>query len=247
MSEVKEYTNQLAQKLQETLGDNLIGLYQTGSSSLDDFQSSSDLDVIGVVSEEMKDGEKDTLMEILDHKNFPCPAKGLDLVIVTEQSVKNPVEEPYYDFRFSTGGSWEVETEIEGKAKEMLILFELCRRNGVCLFGEKPESLFDPVNRSHLIEALIDGLEWHQTEILDPFHDPYGQYSVLNACRALAFVRTDQFLSKTKGAEWFLENEPDNQLVRNALKIRKGQKKDCPDKQEIDAFLNRIIQELMIS
>lgn len=245
MKKEAEYLHQLSQKLQEILGGNLIGLYQTGSGSLDNYtEGKSDLDVIGVVKKPISKEDKDVLANELDHKNFPCPAKGLDLIICTKEAVSNVKSEPNYELWFSTGGSWNCEGWEEGKNKEIVIFIELCHHNGKILFGKNPKKLFSQVKREWLMDALLKELHWHQTKILDPFHDPLGMSSVLNACRILAFAKNGNLISKSEGGEWFLKNESSNDIVKGALAIRNEKVDVNLKKEEIASFLKDTIKKI---
>ena len=241
-----EYLHQLSLKFQETLGNNLTGLYLIGSACLGAYQEGkSDLDVVGVLFNPLTDTQKNDLAEKLDHQHFPCPAKGLDLVLLTKDAVANIANEPPYEFWFATGASWKQEGWEAGHAKEMLIFIELCRRHGVTLFGKTPNRFFAPVEKHLLAGAFLEMLRWHQTKILDAFHDPKGQNSVLNACRVLAFVHEGRLLSKSAGGEWLLSQEPDNETVKKALSIRSC--RDHPDRrallseEEVALFLLKVI------
>jgi predicted nucleotidyltransferase len=244
MDNVKKYLNQLSQKLQNSLGSNLVGIYQTGSLSLDNYmEDKSDLDVIVVINKPITKKARNTLSQELDHKNFPCPAKGLELIIFTKETLANINSEPRYEFWFGTGSDWIPENWAEGKTKEMVIFIELCRQNGRILFGKNTDDVFPSVKREWLIEAFLGELYWHQTKILDPFHDPLGMNSVLNACRILAFVKEGEMISKSAGGEWFLNYEPNNDLVKGALAIRNQNIDVELQKEDIDLFLKKMIRE----
>ncbi|MCB9081832.1 MAG: DUF4111 domain-containing protein [Lewinellaceae bacterium] len=242
MEAVEDYRTKLAQRLYLLLGDGLLGLYQVGSACLGDYvPGKSDLDIVGVVRHPLSFEQGNELARGLDHSSFPCPAKGLDLVLFTAESAGSNVPEPTYEFWFATGASWHPENWETGRGTEMVIFLELCRRHGLTLFGPPPERLIASVAREYLLAAFQDMLEWHQTKVLDIFHDPRGQYSVLNACRVLAYVAEGQFLSKTAGGEWLLKQEPANAMVRQALTIRLGEANEDIDPDEITEFLQRTI------
>ncbi len=245
MTKEEKYLSQLSGKLQKALGKNLIGLYQTGSSSLSNYkEGKSDLDTIGVVLEPLSRKTKDFLANELDHNSFPCPAKGLDLIICTKDTVANVKPEPHYEFWFSTGGSWSCEGWEDGKNKEIAIFIELCRRNGKTLYGENPDKLFSQVKKEWLIDAFLGELRWHQTKVLDSFHDPLGMNSVLNACRILAFVKDGELISKSAGGAWYLENESDSDLIKGALAIRDREAEIKLKIEEISLFLKKTIKEV---
>ena len=245
MDKVEKYLYQLSQKLQTKLGSNLVGIYQTGSLSLDNYkEDKSDLDIVVVINRPVTKESRNTLSQELNHKNFPCPAKGLELIIFTKETLTNISSEPHYEFWFGTGSDWIHENWAEGKTKEMVIFIELCRRNGQVLFGKQTEDVFPSIKREWLIEAFLEELYWHQTKILDPFHDPFGMNSVLNACRISAFIVKGELISKSAGGEWFLTHRSKNDLVKGALAIR-NENADIELKEaDIDLFLRRVIKEI---
>ena len=239
----KQYLHELSLKIRKTLGGQLIGLYQIGSACLGEYQKGkSDLDVVGVISNLLTDGDRNRLSRQLEHKSFACPAEGLDLYLFTKDQVAKVASEPHYEFGFTTGhnqtnGVWE-----KGQDAEMLIFFELCRKHGVVLFGVKPEALFAPVEKHKIVEAFLKIIRWHQTKILDPYHDPKGQNSVLNACRMLAFVKEDKWFSKSDGGKWFLSQEPNNELVKKALRIRQRDEDVEMNEDKICSFLSMVLE-----
>jgi streptomycin 3"-adenylyltransferase len=237
-----EYLSQLSLKLQEKIGSNLIGLYLIGSACLGDYHASkSDLDIVGVLFDPLSNSQKNDLAKNLDSRFFPCPAKGLDLVLFAENAVKHITPKPSFEFWFSTGAGWPNERWESDCCKEMLIFLELCRQHGITLYGQDPNQIFATVDKRLLVETFLEMLEWHQTKILDVVHDPKGQHSILNACRILAFIHEDRLLSKSDGGRWLLYREADNDIVRKALEIREENHDLDISKKEIARFLMNVI------
>ena len=134
------------------------------------------------------------------------------------------------------------EVELDGSSDEHLITFAMCRDHGLRLVGPPAKEVFSPVQTSLVIQALRNVLSWHKNHLLDPFHDPRGTNSVLNACRAWCYVETERLVSKSAGAKWVLEQHPNNRLVKAALLNRQGQCASDQDPEAIGAFLNRVIR-----
>lgn len=240
--EINVYLDQVTAQLQEILQSNLVGFYIYGSSVQSDYRDGkSDLDLICIVKDPLNDRQKKDLANELVHSKLPVPACGMDIIFVTEENVRNLKPEPEYEFWFSTGALWNTEIEENGKSSELLIFFANCYANGKKIFGLESKNAFRDVPFELLLFTIIDILNWHRIKILDDFHDPLGQYSVLNAARAWMYVQEKKLGSKSEGGEWVLSREPQNQLVRNALQTRKGVKVKKPNKEEIDAFLLRIL------
>jgi len=241
-SALEEYFVKFIDISRKILGDQLIGIYLQGSGSQSDFrQGKSDLDLVIVVGDPISDSTKKEVVNTLDHSTLSVPASGLDLLIVTVAVVTKPSTSPSHELWFSTGKEWKNEIDLEGNTAEHLIVFSLCRVFGKTLLGPEAKDLFAVIPSNLLKDALIGVLRWHQTKILDPFHDPRGEYSVLNACRAWRYAEEGILCSKSEGAEWALRKEPNNEMVRNALSIRKGVDATTPQQHMINEFLEKVI------
>lgn len=240
-----QYLIELANRCKDVLGRDLIGLYLQGSGAQDDYrQGKSDIDIVGVVSRPLSDQEKEDLCGRLEHSSLPVPAAGLDFLVFTKSEAQNPIASPAHELWFSTGETWKTSIEKHGDTTEHLIVFAACREHSRALFGPEAKELFAPVPRHLLLNALIDVLKWHQGRILDSFHDPGGQYSVLNASRAWHYAKEGQLSSKTEGALWVLSKEPQNTLVRDALALRRGERSEPLNATEIQRFLVSVTEVL---
>jgi len=83
----RAYLAELAEKLQGILGESLVGVYAGGSWALGGYEPpDSDLDVAVVIPEPLSDEAADGLVAALRHEAFPCPARGLELVVYTWES-----------------------------------------------------------------------------------------------------------------------------------------------------------------
>jgi streptomycin 3"-adenylyltransferase len=237
-----QYLAGLVNRCREVLGANLVGVYLQGSGAQGDYhQGKSDVDVLAVVSQPVPVQEKQRLCRLLDHSALPVPAAGLDFIVATEAAVRHPEKSPRHELWFSTGATWQTSIETAGDTSEHLILFQTCRDQGRSLFGPQADQVFAQVPRPLLLNALVGVVEWHAARILDPFHDPAGQYSVLNACRAWHYAEEGRLVSKSEGARWGLANEPQNALLRDALAIRLGTASGPLAPEEISGFLDRVI------
>lgn len=236
-----QYLIELTSRCRDVLGRNLMGLYLQGSGAQGDYQQGkSDIDIIGIVSQPLSDQEKEDVCGRLEHSSLSVPAAGLDFLVFTQNAAQNPITSPNHELWFSTGETWKTSVEKHGDTTEHLIVFATCRERSRTLLGPEANELFAPVPRHLLLTALIDVLKWHQGRILDSFHDPGGQYSVLNACRAWQCAKEGQLSSKTDGALWVLSKEPQNTLVRDALALRRGERSQPLNAMEIQRFLGRV-------
>ncbi|MFZ2886734.1 MAG: aminoglycoside adenylyltransferase domain-containing protein [Minisyncoccia bacterium] len=240
--EVQDYLEKFVDVCKAILGDRLVGLYLEGSLAQDDFQARSDIDIVGVCSEPLSDEIKNKLVQSVRHSSLPVPADGLELCIVTADTVKHPSPVPQYELLFATGLRWEDKSVLSGTMSELLIYFSICRDKGKALYGPNPAEVFSPVPPAWILDPTIEQIQWHQTKILDGVDDPRGEQAVLNACRAWYFAEEKVMRSKSEGAKWVLAKEPDNKLVQDALALRTGERTEPLDGKEIEAFLSRILK-----
>lgn len=235
-----EYIKKLVNRLNAVLLEKLNSLYIIGSTSFEDYiENKSDIDVFGITNESLTKFEKDQLEKILNNSNFPCPAAGLDIVLITKEHVEDINPKPDYEFWFSTGTNWPEEKWVASSSTEMLIFIESCRQNGIKVYGIQPSVKFQKVDTKLILNAFKQILRWHVNYVLDDFHDPNGQNSVLNACRILKYIETNKFYSKTNGGIEFLIGDPNNLTVQKALRIRQNESLEKITKEEILKFIKQ--------
>jgi len=236
-----EYINELVNRLNLVLQKKLISLYIIGSTSFGDYiENRSDIDVFGITNSSLTTFEKDQLEKILNETKKTCLAAGLDIVLMTKQNVEVIKNKPSYEFWFSAGMNWPEERWSEGSSTEMLILIELCRQNGIKIYESEQSINFQKVDSKLILNALKQILHWQMGNLLDDFHDPKGQNSVLNACRILQYIETNRFHSKTNGGKQFLIREPSNLTVQKALRIRQNNSTENITEEEILRLIKQV-------
>lgn len=220
-SEIREYLISTRQAFEQILGGNLVGLYLCGSLVQSDFRADrSDIDLLGVVANELDETSRIELSARLAHDTSAVPARGLETVLFTEHTAQHPVSELPYEFAISTGPEWQTEIQQRGTAGDMLIDIVLCLQVGRTLFGASPDKVFRPVPLDLLHKALIEELHWHRQEVQKRSSDTSFTNAILNAARSLHAAETGQILSKTQGGLWWLQRNPSDRLVVEALDCR---------------------------
>lgn len=244
-SELKDTLIELQIGLKNATEDWLEGLYIVGSISLDFHPKSSDIDLIGIIDCPVEPWMNKRIKSLLSVwvNNY----KGIELCLVKPGEIREPKRIPIYEFGISIGGSWRTDENGPGEDSELLIHFEIARRYGIDLFNSfrpVPEGVFTPIPKEWILEELRKGISWHLTKLGDPYHDPFGRNSTLNACRALRFKQTSDLVSKSQGGEWYLQEFPENDLVKIALDNRQHGGTHSPDLEELRDFLKKIISQL---
>jgi predicted nucleotidyltransferase len=101
----KNYIQNVARELFASFKDpsNLLGVYLHGSAVLGGYDVKiSDIDILAVCKQPMAIAEKDAVTTRLTRTNLPCPAEGLELSIVTLDTVRNPLQESPYELHITT-------------------------------------------------------------------------------------------------------------------------------------------------
>lgn len=97
---------------------------------------------------------------------------------------------------------------------DLLMHYVTCRAAGWAVHGPEPAVLIGPVDRPIVLNYLADELEWG-------LHHGSQAYAVLNACRALVYLRDWQIVSKIAGGTAALERGlGPSDVIRRALHER---------------------------
>jgi hypothetical protein len=214
---IEQYLDALVARLREILGDELLGVYAGGSLALGAFDPQrSDLDVAAVIRGALSDGTKRTISEALRHEALPCPARGLELVLYPESTVREATGRAGYELNLNTGRAlFHVSFGAEGEAEHWYAIDRaILREHGVALAGPPARELFAPIPHETLLSLLLDSVRWHEEE------KTRADDAVLNACRARRYAAEGSWWSKVEAGEWARTRAEDAPLVSQALAAR---------------------------
>jgi predicted nucleotidyltransferase len=233
------YHRELVRRLRSILADQLVGVYAGGSFALGDFRPGrSDLDVIAIVRSPLSLDIKEALVEALRWEKLAGPARGLEFVIYTDAVARTPSDEAAFDLNLNTGPAMGLRVDLEPGAVErhwFSIDRDVAAHSGVALDGPPAGSLFAPIPRPLLLPVVRESLEWHLRG------SGSQDDAVLNACRALHYVREDAWISKAAAGEWALGKVADDPLVSAALAAR-DQGAEL-ERERVERFIRGVISE----
>ena len=188
----------LRRALEEALGPDLAGLYAGGSVALGDFTPGrSDLDLAAVVSGPLDDAAREAVIERVSALGRWCGARGVELVVYTEDQVRAPARRPLFELNLNAGPgtAFRATRRIEDEpAHWFLIDLAILRAHGVPLLGPPPDEVVGEIPRSRLLDALSDSAGWHAA------HEPGSENARLNAIRGRVFASEGRWVSKTEAA-----------------------------------------------
>ena len=226
-----KYAEQLSQAVMDSMLPRLVGLYLHGSLALDDFvPGKSDVDLCAVVAE-LRDDQRQRLVDAVSPDAIPLKGGGFDIHVVTLDSARNASREPVREMWVAIHSG--LEFHVEGRAADqgMCLDFEICRRHGRSLFGPDAKGVFAPANRVDLLAASKREIEEWLT------YEPIIQWDsgVLSACRAWWLVDENELGSKTSAGRWALPKG--FSVVERAVAHRAGVGEAAPDQSAVRDLL----------
>jgi hypothetical protein len=218
----RAYLAELVEKLQGSLGASLVGVYAGGSWALGGYEPpDSDLDVAVVIREPLSDEAADRLVAGLRHEAFPCPARGLELVVYTRESAASATTDPGFELNLNTGARLTFRADREpqpGERHWFAIDRSLLAARGIALLGPPAAAVFAPIAADDLRPVLTDVLRWYGREA------PESDDAILNAGRSLRFARDGAWLPKPALRTWAAEQPGTNEeiLARAIAELEAG-------------------------
>ena len=207
--ELREVLSLFVAEIKEELADNLIGVYLVGSLASGDFDLDSDVDFLVVINTELTETNIKNLQDIqIKMHAIDCyPAKHLEgsYISINDLNDWNTVGEKKLYF-FDNGSTVFEESIHDNKWHVRWIL----RERGVTLFGQKPETLLQPIPWDELLNeikaTMLRNIGLFEDEVNQPhsyWNSRFGQsFAVLTCCRMLHALHTGTIQSKKVGAEW---------------------------------------------
>lgn len=238
---LRRYVGTLATALAGALGPRLVGAYLHGSAVLGGFDAGrSDVDVLVVCDRPLAAAERYAVAAGVTRP--PCPARGLELSVVTLATTRHPTARPAYELHVTTApdDAKVVDGHRHSGDPDLVLHFAVCRTAGR-LVGSGPPAreVFAPVHDALLRAQLAGELRWGSEHAA-------GEYAVLNACRAWRFAVDGALVSKIDGGRWALDRVPgpERDLVRTALDRQRSRPAADLDPGAVRGFVERILPRL---
>lgn len=176
-------------------------------------QGRSDIDVIAAARAPLDSALREAVVAAVRHEALACPARKVELVVHRQDALARG--RPGVELNLETGPEETVTPDV-GEFWFVIDL-SIVRAHGHALAGPAPGELVAEPGRGAVLGALGEALQWH-TRAEAPPDD-----LVLNACRALLFLRQGRWASKRDAAEWAVtEAAVPAPLARGALALRSG-------------------------
>ena len=202
--------------IQATLTSHVKAVYLLGSASYGAYQpGTSDIDLAIIVASSLPTTRYQSLATVINHAALPCPARKLELVVYTFDTVKNLTRFPKFEMNFNTGAGMQNHLVFDPAMEAghwFLLDLAVGRELGVPLLGPAPKEVVGEIKREWVIDALSEGLKWWRENA------GASPDAVLNACRGWRWAKAGVWGSKLDGAQWVLDQKNDSE-VTSTVKI----------------------------
>ena len=201
---MRDYLADLTGRTRAVLGDDPVGVYAAGSLALIAYQHGrSDIDIAVVVGTSLAPPAKRAIVEALRHESFPCPARGLELVVYRTDVAAAGTADPGFEVELNTGPGMEFRATYDPADRPVqdgtfwyAIDRSILAERGLPVTGPPATEVFRSVPDPELVTLLIASLRWH-VDAGDPEESAaWADDAVLNACRAWERIRTGHWSSK---------------------------------------------------
>jgi hypothetical protein len=172
----------------------LHAAYLHGSAALGGFvPGKSDVDLLFVTEGELTDAERDAAVAVL--RSLPgCPGSGIESSVLTREHARDPAAGGF-ELHVCTGPGEKV---VDGRGHpgdgDLVLHAFVARAAGVTLHGPPAADVLGEPARAVVLDRLRAELVW-------ALEHGSGPYAVLNACRALVWVREGRVVSKVEAGE----------------------------------------------
>jgi len=193
----------LLARVQEVLGDQLVGLYLHGSLAHGGFGEESDIDYCVVTSGELPEAMHADLAAMharLVSRGLPW-AEKLEGTYVSTQWLRrvDPANTPYLCYDCATGIYLTRESNV-------VLALHVLREQGVVVAGPHPRTFIDSVSPDDLREAARGILrDWWAPMLEDPARLRelvYQRYAVITMCRILHTIEHGVIVPKSVAVGW---------------------------------------------
>jgi hypothetical protein len=229
--------------LQSLLGARLTGFYLYGSLAMDEFvPGQSDLDVLAVVSNGLRDDERARLRTDLAGISLPSTARGLDLCVGAVSVVSQTSVEDGWEamIQVSRGENGLDVRERKRRDPRLPLDLALARQQAIALAGPAIETVISPIPDAQVREASAGNVRlWAGRDV---FNDPSS--GVLNVCRACRYHEEGVLGSKRAGGEWVLAKGLQVDLIDAALRTHRGESWPAVPDAEVKRFFQHVLRAI---
>ncbi len=241
--------------LSGVIGDELVAITLHGSVAMGCFNpEASDLDFLVVVRAALPKPLRRKVARFFLHRGHDWPPKGIEMSVVRRSVASRPsTAPPPYEFHAGTAA----QTRFHAAARpggfhdsDLPLHFAMARARGRAIIGPPPARVFGRVPPVLIGRALRHDFDWSakNVEARTPDHPcRVPTYAVLNACRMVAWLGSNRFLSKREGGLWALDHFPQEScpvIVAALLEYRRAKSAPLVEGRELRRLMDHAAARL---
>ncbi|HEX5189469.1 MAG TPA: aminoglycoside adenylyltransferase domain-containing protein [Streptosporangiaceae bacterium] len=240
----RSYAAAVTAELGALLDGALTAAYLHGSSVLGGWNAErSDVDILFVVTDDIGEQAVARAGEVLLQAAAGCPGWCLEASIVTASAAARPA--PPWPFVLHVGCSDGEQVLHRGSDSpgdpDLLMHYAVCRASGLALAGPSPRATIGKVDRQAVLHYLAGELGWGLTNAPE-------NYAVLNACRALVYLRQGRVVGKVAGGLAALDDGSGPAgVIRRALDQQQAMAPERTAAPDAVAFVRGVAAELRVA
>lgn len=238
----------LSEGLEDILGDQLVGLYLTGSLTYGDFKRwSSDIDFLVILTNALSKEQRGRVKSMHDRirESFPIRAERIEGSYIPKDWLQS-AEPPETSRPYINGGKFWDPDPVYGN--EWLLNLNVLYECGVALLGPDPKTLIGPVRIELVREASKKDLheEW-EPKLKDPSYLPHSHhqaYIILTMRRILHRAQNENVASKRTASAWVKKTYgmPWSSLIEKAENWQYGEEMNAHT--EMLHFIGFVLKEV---
>jgi hypothetical protein len=211
----------LLTQMQAILDDRLIGLYLYGSLVTGDFDDSSDVDLLAVLSADLDPATFDSLDEM--HQtivaNDPQWADRIEIAYLSQRALQTFRTRPSPIGIISPGEPFHI---IKAGIDWLMNWYNV-RKRGVTLVGPSPDAFIEPISDDEYVRAVQAHMVMWPDWIAGDHDLPFQSYTILTLCRGFYTIKSGEYVSKARAAAWAAQQYPMwAATIQNAVLWRQG-------------------------
>lgn len=205
--DVQCYLSRLVERLSSALRDRLIGIYGLGGLAFGDYRhGTSDLDIYVVVRSSLDVSEKLAIAAGCSHSALPCPARQLEMVVISAEAARHPTRTPGWELNLNTGAGRIDHVGLDPAAEPshwFLLDLAIAHQAGIALFGPPAAESVGMPDASDVQAAQSEAVAWYA-------RNEMPAETVAAACRAWHWLATGAFAAKRPAIRWALARLDDH-------------------------------------
>ena len=247
--EANDALSALFPRMQEALGDNLLGLYLYGSAVWGDFDEGiSDLDLLAVVQREIAEADLPALHTLHDGfvTDFPQWNDRIEVQYFTPDALAHFRERASPMANISPGEPLHIITS----GAEWLSNWYFVQEYGFTLFGPAPDTFIPAIDHVEFLAVVLEYADHFGEHIADYRGALPGQgYAIMTLCRSLYTTVHGKQVSKHKAAAWVAATWPEEaEIIADAFVWRTNFRHTQPAAEvyfpRTEAFVQRMLARI---